>query len=464
MTPRNAALYLRISQDRDGQQLGVERQREDCAAYAARRGWTVAGLYCDNDVSASTGRRRPEYERMLADVGAGTVDAVVCWDLDRLHRRPIELERFIDMADRHGVSLGTIGGDVDLASSAGRLHARIMGSVAKHELEHKAERQARAGLQSAQQGRPTGGPRPFGYQAGGMKLDAVEARAVRGAYKALLAGTPLREIARDLNRRGITTSLGKQWGSTQVRAMMLRARNARLRSYKGEVIGPASWPALVDESTWRAAVALLADPTRKTSPGFATRWLLSAIAVCGVCGATMTSAGAARTRADGSRPTVYRCSTRKHTARDAVPVDDLVSRLVVERLSRPDAVALLVDDAAPDAELLREEAQTLRARLDTLAVDFADGSLTGTQLRAATERLRSKLAVVEGAQASVSRAPVLADLAGVRDVQAVWDGLSFDRKRAVIDTLMLVTIKPEPVRGARHFNPELVQVEWRNYS
>src|SRR5215207_9820893 len=98
---RRAALYLRISQDRNGQQLGVERQREDCVRYAAARGWDVAGLYVDNDVSASSGRRRPEYERMLADVVTGTVDAVVSWDLDRLHRRPVELERFIDLADEH---------------------------------------------------------------------------------------------------------------------------------------------------------------------------------------------------------------------------------------------------------------------------------------------------------------------------------------------------------------------------
>lgn len=461
MFKRRAALYLRISQDRHGHQLGVDRQREDCAAYAARRGWTVAGLYCDNDVSASTGRRRPEYERMLADVAAGTVDAVVCWDLDRLHRRPVELERFIDLADRHKLALGTIGGEVDLASSAGRLHARIMGSVAKHEGEHKSERQARAGLQAAQQGRPTGGPRPFGYRAGGMKLDAAEARAVRGAYKALLAGTPLREIARDLNQRGISTSLGKPWGATQVRAMMLRPRNAGLRSYRGEVIGEASWPPLVDEGTWRAAVALLGDPTRKTSPGFATRWLLSAIALCGVCGETMTSAGAARTRKDGTRPTVYRCRSRQHTARDARPVDDLVSRLVVARLSRPDAAALMVDEEAPDAEALREEAQTLRARLDSLAVDFADGSLTAAQIRTATDRLRSKLAVVEAQQASTSRAPVLADLVGAKNVKRVWDGLPFDRKRAVINVLMTVTILPEPVRGARHFNPDLVAVDWR---
>lgn len=458
---RRVAIYTRMSQDRDGAQLGVGRQREDCEHYAKRRGWKVVKVYTDNDKSASTGRLRPSYEQMLADIRGGEVDAVVAWDLDRLHRRPVELERFIDLADRHGLALGTVGGDVDLGSSAGRLHARIMGSVARHEIEHKSERQRRAGVQSAELGRPTGGPRPFGYKSGGMEIDPAEARAVRGTFEALLAGQPLREIARDLNRRGVLTSLGKEWSATQVRAMMLRARNAGLRSYRGEVIGPATWPALVDENTWQAAVAILKDPTRRTSPGFATRWLMSSLARCAVCGQTVTSAGVARTRKDGTRRTVYRCRTRKHVARDAVPVDDLVSTVVVERLARADAADLLVDDDVPEFEALRSEAQMLRSRLDTLAIEFADGSLTAAQLRTATERLRAKLAAVEAAQAHMTRAPVLTDLVGAEDVRVAWEALPFDRKRAVIDTLMTVTIAPEPIQGARHFKPELVRVEWK---
>ncbi len=217
----------------------------------------------------------------------------------------------------------------------------------------------------------------------------------------------------------------------------------------------------MDETTWRAAVAVITDPSRKTSPGFATRWLLSSIAFCGTCGATVNSAGAARTRVDGARPTVYRCRTRQHVARDAEPVDQLVSELVVARLSQSDAAGLLVDDNVVDSEALRGDAQTLRSRLDTLAVEFADGVLTAAQLRIATERLKAKLQSVEAQQAHVGRTPLLADLVNAKDVQAAWEALPFDRKRAVINTLMTITIHPEPVRGARHFNPELIEVTWK---
>ncbi len=119
--PTSAAIYCRISDDRQGRALGVARQEADCRELAARKGWTVADLYVDNDISAAdTKRRRPEYERLLEDVKAGVVDAVIAWDLDRLHRRPAELERFFETADAAGMRyLATVGGDVDLATGDG---------------------------------------------------------------------------------------------------------------------------------------------------------------------------------------------------------------------------------------------------------------------------------------------------------------------------------------------------------
>jgi hypothetical protein len=108
----DAAVYLRISSDPSGQALGVARQREDCVALCAAKGWTPVE-YVDNDVSASSGKKRPGYERMLTDIRDGRIGAVVAWDLDRLHRRPIELEAFMDLADAHRLALATVSGDVD---------------------------------------------------------------------------------------------------------------------------------------------------------------------------------------------------------------------------------------------------------------------------------------------------------------------------------------------------------------
>src|SRR5438094_659504 len=98
--PQAAAIYARISEDRAGEMLGIKRQLEDCEKQAALKGWPVADRYCDDDVSAYSGKRRPEYRRMLADIAAGRIDAVLVWHQDRLHRHPKELEEFFETCDR----------------------------------------------------------------------------------------------------------------------------------------------------------------------------------------------------------------------------------------------------------------------------------------------------------------------------------------------------------------------------
>lgn len=97
---RRAAIYVRISSDPTGQGLGVARQRSSCAAKAQAVGWSVTEVYEDNDISATTGRTRPAYQRMLADLDSGRVDAVVVWDLDR----PPLAETVADVARAHGTA------------------------------------------------------------------------------------------------------------------------------------------------------------------------------------------------------------------------------------------------------------------------------------------------------------------------------------------------------------------------
>ncbi|MHC5557691.1 recombinase family protein [Kocuria sp. U4B] len=114
-----AVIYARISQDSEEQRIGVDRQLTDCRVAAKARGWTVVDEFIDNDVSATRSKRRPEYERMLTDIRASKVDALLTWDVDRLTRTPRELEDVIDLADAHGLALASIGGEIDLSTPQG---------------------------------------------------------------------------------------------------------------------------------------------------------------------------------------------------------------------------------------------------------------------------------------------------------------------------------------------------------
>ena len=99
----SAAVYARISSDQTGEGLGVQRQLEDCRRLATERGWIIGEEYIDNDISAYRGKTRPEYARMLEDIEAGRRDAVIAYHQDRLTRRPMEWEQFVDLCYRAGV-------------------------------------------------------------------------------------------------------------------------------------------------------------------------------------------------------------------------------------------------------------------------------------------------------------------------------------------------------------------------
>ena len=129
------------------------RGRKKTAGRCVRLGWQVAGVYSDNDVSAYSGKKRPEWERLNDDIRDGVVDGIACWHVDRLTRTPRELEDVIDLHDKHGVQLATCTGDIDLSTPTGRFIARALGAAARHEAEHKAERQRRQLRQAAETGR-----------------------------------------------------------------------------------------------------------------------------------------------------------------------------------------------------------------------------------------------------------------------------------------------------------------------
>jgi len=158
---------------------------------------------------------------------------------------------------------------------------------------------------------------------------------------------------------------------------------------------------------------------------------------------------------------VYRCDRLRlpgssgHVARLSKPVDDYVTHLVIERLSRDDASDLLIDHDRPDVDELRGTARTLRARLEELGAEFATGELPASQLRVINDSIAAKLTAIEVEIADAGRVSVLGDLVGADDVRAVWDGLDLDRRRAVIDALMVITLL-SPGKGARTFDPNTV--------
>src|SRR5919109_1505748 len=284
VAPR-AGVYARISHDRIGDELGVRRQLADCEKLARSRGFTITDRYVDNDVSAYAGRRRPEYERMLADLSAGRIGAVVAWHPDRIYRHPRDLEAFVETIEQAGAAVLTVqAGELDLSTASGRMVARMLGAAARYESEHKAERQRRKHRELAEAGKPVGGgDRPFGFEDDRVGIREGEAHEIRDAVERLIAGASMRSIWLDWRHRGVRSPRGTDWQVASLKRMFVSPRIAGLREHRGVVVGPAVWPAVITPEQHEAVVAILADRSHPRAP--ARRYLLTGgVLRCGRCG------------------------------------------------------------------------------------------------------------------------------------------------------------------------------------
>lgn len=404
-----AALYVRISQDRTGQEAGVQRQEADGRALAAARGWNVADVYCDNDTSAYSGKPRPEYERMKTDIAAGRIDAIIAYHPDRLYRRLRDMEDIIDLVEHHKVNVATTAaGDVDLSSAAGRQAARHIAVAARGESERMAERIRRQRLSQGESGRRQGGGRRhFGFNTD-MTLRPDEAKAIEDTARKLLAGTSLYQCARDLNAAGRTTPGSKNkpggpWRVGNLRRLMMRPSLAGIREHRstirrdatgkkvggGELLGtyPGAWSAILTEDQHALLVARLASNGNGARLG-ARKYLLAGLLRCDSCGTLLVgsggryicdrgrSAGCGKARADArslERLVLDRVGGLYGLAKDK-PKDPETSKVETELLSEirelEERLDALADNVELDERQLARRSKALKAKRDALQAEL----------------------------------------------------------------------------------------------
>jgi DNA invertase Pin-like site-specific DNA recombinase len=138
---KHAAVYLRVSsksQDTKSQQPELETWAKGCGEKV---------VFYEDKASGAT-MDRPAWNKLSADVEAGKVSRVVVWRLDRLGRTCSGLSALFDDLQERKVGLVSLKDGVDLSTSAGRLMANVLASVAQFEREVRSERQ-RAGIEKA---------------------------------------------------------------------------------------------------------------------------------------------------------------------------------------------------------------------------------------------------------------------------------------------------------------------------
>jgi site-specific DNA recombinase len=459
LTKKKAVLYARISYDRTGEAVGVNRQLHDLREIASQQGLEVVEEIQENDTSAYADR--PGFKKVCKMAASGAVSHVLVWQSSRLMRSRRDRAEVISTFGKYNVSvIAAKGPSMDLSTAYGRAAADLMTSFDSIESEVKSERVVASIADGARRGRPWGSV-PYGWTRtdGAQIVDEEQAAIVREATKRLLAGDSIRGLAADFNARGVPTPGGKEWTGSTVRQLVRRLANIGVRSYNG-VEMPGGWPAIVEESKYRRVVALLnSRPARNGArPGARVHLLTHGIGQCGVCGSMLRAAKRERPK----DVLIYMCSSPQGcVGRRMDGVDELVRQVVIGRLQMDDALGWLLGDDEI-AHAAAEKVVGLELRLDEAADAYATGSLTLRQLEAITTRLRPEIETARRERDSAAQAldlDVVRELAGPR-AQQKWDEMSVSSRRMLLQTLKVRVLIHKRVKHGPGFEPESVEIVW----
>jgi len=467
MTTGTAAIYARISDDTLRTGLGVARQEADCRKLAERLGWNVAGVYTDNDISAFSGKVRPAYRRLLADLERGAVDSLIVWHPDRLHRSPLELEEFITLVETTGAHVQSVtAGERDLGTPTGRLHARIEGAVARHESEHKSERIRRKHLELAENGQVSGGGRrPFGYEADRLTLRPDEAEHIRKAATDVMGGASLRSIATRWNTEGVPSVTGVAWSPITVKRLLSSRRIAGQREHHGQIVAVAAWPGIITPAESLRLRTLLNDGSRRLNTDRIVRsYLLSGFLQCGACGARLTARPIV---VKGHRYRRYACSVDRGGCNKvgigAEPVENMITEAVMLRLDGPqlaEAVARRVAAGQTTADVEKAIAEDEYALEDLSRDRYVDRTISPAMFTAARGPLERRLAENRAALAAVTITSAV-ELPRGGILRQRWPDLDLDQRRAILGQIIELIVITPTTRADNKFNPERVGVTWK---
>lgn len=444
-------LYLRISLDKSGQELGVDRQERECRALCTKQGWTVRNVYRDNSVSATSKRKRPAFEELVK----ARPSRIVMWSVDRLVRMGPDLERLIELdVPIHSV----MAGPMDLATASGRLNARLLTSVATFEGEIKSERQKAQQFQRRSKGGQWWSQRPFGYNwepgCSEITLHEEEASLIRQGYERLSRGGTYVSICELWTAAGSLTAKGKSWTPVTVRQLLQSRRNAGQVVHEGQVIAQGSWPAIIEPERLDAILRMAGNPAMVGRTTGKRRAVLSGLVTCATCGLPLQQ----RTRGSKARGVqkIYRPKCG-HVSAPVEWLDDYVAWCVSNALHSPYVKKKAKADRG--VELAKKKIEKLQEKLEEVNRQYLDDAISGAQLATLSQGIRAQMDPLQWALDASETFDPVRDAGGFVELIQAWEGGQMDllTRRGVISSLF-PKIEVLPRKPGRRMTPDAVAV------
>lgn len=272
-------LYVRVSTEEQAiHGLSIEAQTNALEEWARVNGHKVAGTYVDAGISArKPAKKRPELQRLLADVQGGKGDLIVFTKLDRWFRNIAEYYKVQEILEQYHVDWRTIHEDYDTSTASGRLKINIMLSVAQDEADRTSERIKTVFESKRNKLEPLTGQMPFGYILSNKKIikDPKTENAVNAFFQSYLSSGSISAAQRDVMEQ-FSLNIGyprahKMLGS---------------RAYCGEYFGASGMtPRYITDEEFEKIQSMRRRNVRKSPKNRV--FLFSGLTVCGVCGRRM---------------------------------------------------------------------------------------------------------------------------------------------------------------------------------
>jgi len=301
-----AALYCRVSSDRQREKETIATQKRILAAYVKAQQWEISDWYVDDGVTGTSIEARPEFTRLLADAGEGRFDVVVIVDIDRLTRsddpRQRALIEYILKDNGIKVAVTNTGELLDLDNATHELIHGIKSWIAKEDRKKILERMAEGRKTKALQGKFINSRPSFGYRkdgSGHLVIDESEAKAVREIFSLYTQEcVSMNDIALRLDAQGYLRRNGARWISGRI------SQTIKNTIYKGELfvnrqkggvpLDPSKWikievPPIVDSDTWDAAQRRALSKKTFAKRRTKNEYLLRGLVYCGECGSKLTA-------------------------------------------------------------------------------------------------------------------------------------------------------------------------------
>ena len=390
LTP--AALYARVSSDRQDVDLSVSAQLRALKDYARANDYVVAREYVDE---AESGRvaDRPQFKEMIEEGSKpkAPFEVILVWKFSRFTRKREHAVVFKAVLLRKGIRVVSITEHAD-DSPTGKLMEAIIESVDEFYSENLAQDVIRGMREAASRGFFLGSKAPFGYKrvkvSDGVKerptleVDPATAPVVREIFESSLSGNGLKEICKTLNDRGITNR-GKRWYKGGLHYLLSNEAYTGTavwgRTSKGEktqdpVRVEGAWPALISRELFDAVQEAMRDraPKVQKPARVGSRFLLSGLLKCGLCGRPYSGQGA-----KSGQFAYYICGTLFREGAgtcsahylNAPRVEDFVVEKIRERILTEETIVELVTMVAEEIDAMAGE---LAGRLDVIDAELGD--------------------------------------------------------------------------------------------